>query len=85
MKEDLKAWSILNNKLEKSFQFNNFASAIEFINNIAIIAEKVNHHPDIRLHSYKIVDISLFTHKHNKITNLDYNLSKEIDKIFMTT
>lgn len=54
---------------------------MDFINTIAPLAEAANHHPDILLHGYKNVRISMFTHSKNAITDKDYDLAKQIDKI----
>ena len=75
-------WEIKNNFLTKEFEFENFLKAVEFINKIAKIAEKENHHPDLKLHSYKKLKVMLFTHSENKITDKDYLLAKKIDKLF---
>ncbi len=74
-------WTTDNKKLTKEFVFSNFVQAVEFVNKIVPIAEKADHHPDIFIHSYKKVRIELMTHSEGKITDKDYNLAKEIDKI----
>ena len=74
-------WKIKNDRLTKEFEFSNFTKAVEFVNKIVPLAEKEKHHPDILIHSYKKVKIMLFTHSENKVTDRDYSLSKEIDKI----
>lgn len=75
-------WSIENDKLERSFRFENFKEAIDFVNEVAAIAEDKNHHPSIFIHSYKIVDIGLTTaEKGNTISDKDYKVSKLIDEI----
>jgi 4a-hydroxytetrahydrobiopterin dehydratase len=74
-------WKTENNKWVKEFQFSNFVKAIEFVNKIVPLAEEADHHPDIYIHSYKKVRIELFTHSLGKITDKDYSLAKEIDKI----
>ena len=77
-------WSIENNKMERSFRFNDFNEAISFINDVAKLAEEQNHHPTIFLHSYKIVDIGLTTtDQGNIITDKDYELAKLIDEILI--
>ena len=75
-------WKTENNRWIKEFIFSNFIQAIEFVNKIAILAEKADHHPDIYIHSYKKVRIELFTHSRGKITDKDYDLAKEIDNLF---
>jgi 4a-hydroxytetrahydrobiopterin dehydratase len=77
----MKDWDIVDDKLTKEFVFKNFAEAIRFINSIADIAEARDHHPDIYLHSYKKVKITLRTHNVMAITEKDYNLANAIDNI----
>jgi 4a-hydroxytetrahydrobiopterin dehydratase len=78
---DKQLWKAINNTLVKEFEFTDFKSAVDFINRIAIVAEKQNHHPDILLHSYKRVKITLSTHSENKVTEKDYKLAELIDKL----
>ena len=73
-------WIKSKNKLMKSFNFNDFTSALEFINNVARISEKLNHHPKIT-NLYNLVELELWTHSTNSVTELDYELAKEIDNI----
>jgi 4a-hydroxytetrahydrobiopterin dehydratase len=75
-------WKTENNKWVKEFQFSNFVKAIDFVNKIVPLAEEADHHPDIFIHSHKKVRIELFTHSLGKITEKDYNMANEIDKIF---
>ena len=74
-------WTTENNKWVKEFEFSNFVEAVNFVNKIVPLAEMADHHPNIFLHSYKKVRIALFTHSKGKITDKDYDLAKEIDKI----
>ena len=69
--------------LNKVFLFNSFKEALNFINQVGDLAEKENHHPDIYLHDYKKVKISLFTHEKQAITALDYSLAKKIDNLLL--
>ena len=72
-------WKIIKGKLSKEFEFNDFTEVIKFVNKIASLAEKENHHPDLFIHSYKKLRITLFTHSENKITEKDYDLADKID------
>jgi 4a-hydroxytetrahydrobiopterin dehydratase len=76
-------WTAINNALVKEFEFADFKSAVDFINRVAVVAEKQNHHPDILLHSYRCVKITLSTHSENKVTEKDYKLVELIDKLFI--
>ena len=70
-----------NNKLEKDFTFNNFKDALEFINKVGDLSERLNHHPEI-YNIYNKVTLKLSTHDMGDIvTDKDYQLSSEIDKI----
>ena len=77
----MNTWDTANGKLTKEFVFKNFVEAVDFVNEIAVVAEKHNHHPDILIHSYKKVRIELYTHSENKITERDHMLAAEIDKL----
>ena len=75
------AWREINNTITKEFTFNNFVQALAFINKIGLLAEEHNHHPDILLHGYKHVRITMTTHSvGNKVTNKDRELAELIDK-----
>ena len=74
-------WKTENKKLVKEFEFKNFVQAVDFVNKIVPLAEKADHHPDVLIHSYKKVRVELITHSEGKITQKDYDLTNEIDKI----
>ena len=74
-------WKEKNNTLEKDFTFNNFKDALEFINKVGDLSERLNHHPEI-YNIYNKVTLKLSTHDMGDIvTDKDYQLSSEIDKI----
>ncbi len=74
-------WQKINDKLYKKFEFKNFVDAFSFITKVALIAEKMNHHPNWS-NVYNIVEISLNTHDAGDIvTEKDYELAKAIDKL----
>ena len=75
-------WIEENNQLKRSFEFTNFIEAFGFMTKVAMVSEKMNHHPDWR-NAYNIVDIALYTaDADNIITEKDRKLANEIDKIF---
>ena len=47
--KDLEEWRKMNKKLEKNYKFKDFVEAFSFVTKIALIAEKMNHHPDIKI------------------------------------
>ena len=63
-------------------EFENFIKAMEFINNVAEIAESLDHHPDIGVHGWNKVRIATMSHDLNAITERDIALIVEIQKLF---
>lgn len=76
----LKDWSLEGNMITKEFEFKDFKKAIEFVNKVAEIAEKNNHHPDILI-NYNIVRIMLTTHSEKGLSDKDFSVAVEIDKL----
>jgi 4a-hydroxytetrahydrobiopterin dehydratase len=75
------SWKSEDNRLTKEFQFKNFVGAVRFINDILPLAEEMNHHPDILIHSYKKVKVMLFTHSEQSITDKDHAMAEKIDSL----
>ena len=73
-------WELKDGKIVKSFQFTSFKDAIEFINEIARIAERLDHHPIITI-NWKTVKLSLKSFDVDAITKRDISLAKEIEKV----
>jgi 4a-hydroxytetrahydrobiopterin dehydratase len=74
-----RGWELKEDKIIKSFQFPSFMNAIEFVNDVAKIAEKLNHHPIITI-NWKTVKFSLKSFDVDAITERDINLAKQIEK-----
>lgn len=74
-------WTEKNNKLTKTFTFKDFSEAFGFMTRVAIVAEKMNHHPTWT-NTWNTVDFELSTHDAgNIITEKDRQLAKEIDRL----
>jgi len=73
-------WIIIKNRLVKEFIFKDFMESVEFINQVAEKAELLNHHPTL-INTYNKVKVELWTHTVDEITELDYLLKDEIEKI----
>ena len=78
--KDLVGWEKVENKLSKNFKFKDFIESFSFITRIAIISEKMNHHPDITI-SYNNVHIDLTTHDINSISKNDIILARKIEEL----
>jgi 4a-hydroxytetrahydrobiopterin dehydratase len=69
-----------SDELVKEYSFSNFEKAKDFVNKVAEIAEKNNHHPQM-IWNYNKVKIILVTHDLGKVTDKDKKMAKEIDEI----
>ncbi|MBL0014287.1 MAG: 4a-hydroxytetrahydrobiopterin dehydratase [Flavobacterium sp.] len=67
-------WIYVNNSIEKDFIFENFTEALDFINKVGALAEKMNHHPEIN-NVYNKVKLRLTTHDAKGITQKDFDLA----------
>lgn len=76
--EKLISWKLKDNSIEKTFQFVDFKTAFDFMTKVAMICDKMNHHPTWT-NTYNKVHISLETHDQNSVTELDLQLAQEID------
>jgi 4a-hydroxytetrahydrobiopterin dehydratase len=72
-------WSQRPDALERDFEFDDFAAAIAFINLVAGAAEEADHHPDILLHGWNKVRLTLSTHSEGGLTDKDHALARRID------
>lgn len=77
-------WKTTYNKLEKEFTFQDFTEALAFVNKVGMVAEELNHHPDIFL-TYGKVKITTWTHSTNSITEKDHQLTEKIDQLSLQT
>ena len=75
-----KSWIIKNEHLYKKFKFKNFLDAMKFVNSVAEIAEQEGHHPDFCIH-YNKVEIGLWTHTINGLSENDFIVAAKIDKV----
>lgn len=75
----LKGWSYKDNYIVKNFVFKDFNEAFSFISRIALLSEKLQHHPDWS-GIYNKVNIKLNTHDAGGITELDIKMAAEIDE-----
>jgi 4a-hydroxytetrahydrobiopterin dehydratase len=75
------AWKVVNeHHITKSFTFPNFRKALEFANRIGELAEEQGHHPDIYL-AWGKVDVTVWTHKIDGLTESDFILAAKIDQL----
>jgi 4a-hydroxytetrahydrobiopterin dehydratase len=74
-------WSKRAQTIFRTFKFEGFLKAIDFVNRIAAKAQKMNHHPDIDVR-FDEVTLTLTTHDEGGITEKDFSLAKQCDEVF---
>ena len=78
--DGLEGWHAAEDILKKRFEFKNFAEALEFVNKVGAIAERFDHHPDICF-GWGYAEINLTTHDRGGLTDFDFAVAREIEKI----
>ncbi len=74
-------WRTEGNAIVRDFKFADFAQAMAFVNRVAELAEDANHHPDILVHGWNRVRLTLSTHSQGKVTDADRALAGRIDAL----
>ena len=77
----LNGWAQSDKTIEKEFKLKDFSDALSLTIKAGIEAEKQDHHPDILIHSWNKVKITLSTHSAGGITEKDFKLATVIDTI----
>jgi 4a-hydroxytetrahydrobiopterin dehydratase len=72
-------WRQEGETLIRDYEFEDFKGALAFVNRVADLAEEVNHHPDILVHGWNKVRLSLTTHSEGKLTDNDRAMAERID------
>ena len=75
-----KGWERRGDMLVRAWQFPSFRRSLEFVNQVAALAEKFDHHPDITL-SYRDVSLELSTHSEGGLTDQDFAFAREINAL----
>ena len=79
--KSLSGWAFNNNSIGKEFNLKDFKSALSLLNKIGDEAEKMDHHPDLFLHSWNKLKIIISTHSAGGVTQNDFNLARKIEEI----
>ncbi|CAN5718852.1 4a-hydroxytetrahydrobiopterin dehydratase [soil metagenome] len=75
--KSLDGWTYAGGELVREFKLKNFAGAMAFVNRVADLAEKADHHPDIDIRWNKVT-LRLATHSKGGVTELDFKLAGKI-------
>jgi 4a-hydroxytetrahydrobiopterin dehydratase len=77
--DELGDWEREGDEIQKVFEFDDFPTAIAFVNDVARLAERYDHHPDIDIRWNK-VRLVLSTHAEGGLTSLDFDLAGDIEQ-----
>ena len=79
--KEVDGWNVVNNhRLSKEYPFKNYPDAVQFVNQLAAIAEEQNHHPDIYL-TWGKVKVDIYTHVVNGLSDNDFILAAKYDAL----
>ena len=78
--ESLAGWQVKDGKLHREFKFDDFGAAFGFMTRAAIVAEKMDHHPEW-FNVYNRVSVDLTTHDAGGISNNDFELAEVMNKL----
>jgi 4a-hydroxytetrahydrobiopterin dehydratase len=74
-------WRREGDEIVREWKLKDFAEAIAFVNRVAQYAEEANHHPDILVHGWNKVRLSVTNHAAGGLTDADFELAKRIDGV----
>ena len=80
MLKKLPEWELEGGAIERTFEFEDFNEAMDFVNTVAEVAEEADHHPDIDIRWNK-VRLALVTHSAGGITEADTEMAQRIDRL----
>ncbi len=82
LKEKINEWSLIEDThIEKTLKFKDFKEALDFVNKVGAIAEEEGHHPDIKIHDWNKVTLTLSTHSIGGLSENDFILASKIDDL----
>jgi 4a-hydroxytetrahydrobiopterin dehydratase len=74
-------WEREGDEIVRDWRFDDFAAAIAFVNLVAEAAEEANHHPDILVHGWNKVRLTLTNHSAGGLTEADFDMAERIDAL----
>jgi 4a-hydroxytetrahydrobiopterin dehydratase len=79
----LAGWKVKEDKIKKYYKFADFAGALAFVNKVGEIAERLDHHPDIKF-GWGYAKVKTTTHDRDGVTDFDIELARQVDAIAPT-
>jgi 4a-hydroxytetrahydrobiopterin dehydratase len=82
LQAQVNGWNVIEeHHITKTFKFPDFRAALKFVNQVGNLAEEQGHHPDIFL-AWGRVEITIWTHKIDGLTESDFILAAKIDQLY---
>lgn len=79
---DLSGWQGDDTGISRTFTFQSYAEGVAFAMKVALLAEKINHHPDALTIGWKKVKVVYVTHDAGGVTDLDLQAARKVDVLF---
>lgn len=79
-RQSLSGWALDGNEIKKNYEFKDFVAAMSFVNNVAGLSERMDHHPDIFIRYNKVI-LTLSTHSAGGLTEKDFELAHKIEEL----
>lgn len=76
----LPEWVLIDDRLHRTYRCESFLESISFVQEMARIAEQIHHHPEFCLRDKRLVSVTIWTHKMDCLTPLDFDLAAAIDE-----
>ena len=77
----LPLWTRVGNSIVRELVTANFVSTVGLLNAVAILAEAMDHHPDLFIYGWNKLRVTLSTHDQDGLTEFDFKLAKKIEEI----
>jgi len=74
-------WELEGDEIVREWRFEDFTEAIAFVNRVADVAEEANHHPDILVHGWNKVRLSLANRSGRGLTDVDFTMAERFDAL----
>ncbi|NLY93647.1 MAG: 4a-hydroxytetrahydrobiopterin dehydratase [Myxococcales bacterium] len=78
--EELSGWRREGDRIAKTFRFADFVEAFGFMSKVALVAERMNHHPEWK-NVWNRVEVELTTHDAGGLTRRDFELAEAMDRL----
>jgi 4a-hydroxytetrahydrobiopterin dehydratase len=74
-------WAIVDGRLEREFVFDSYSSGVAFAVRVAMLSEKLDHHPDAITITWKKVHLAYVTHSAGGLTQLDFDAARKVSAL----